>query len=135
MTEILRFLIDSLAFLYTSGRFRFADSGTSTSFGGDAFLVLASDGLRVRLVRDRGQLFMDFQSAEETGEMDWYSIDVVRRLLTGERQESAELSQEYAAFLEAHLDEIERRFAGDGFAVTRRELKDLEKRRAKELFG
>jgi hypothetical protein len=33
----------------------------STHFGGDAFLV-ASDGLRLRFVRDRGQLFLEVQA-------------------------------------------------------------------------
>ncbi len=135
MTEILRFLTDWLAFLYARGRFWFVDSGVSTSFGGDAYLVLESDAMRIRLIRDRAQLFMDFQARGDDGEMDWYSIDVVRRLLTGERQETAELSPDYARFLEEHVDEIERRFSPAEMPATRKALKDLEKRRAKELFG
>ena len=134
MTEILRFLVEHLAFLYAPDRFRFVDSRTSTSFGGDAFLVLASDVLRIRLVRDRGQLFMDFQATAERDDRDWYSIDVVRRLLTGERQDTAELSPEYARFLEEHLDEIEKRFSEEELANTRKALKELERIRAKELF-
>jgi hypothetical protein len=135
MTEILRYLIEWLSFLYAPGRYRFVDSGTSTSFGGDAFLILESDVMRIRLIRDRGQMFMDFQSCAERGEMDWYSIDVVRRLLTGQRQESAELSPDYARFLEERLDEIERRFSDGEISATRKALKSLEKTRAKELFG
>jgi hypothetical protein len=135
MTDILRFLIECLNFLYAPGRYRFVDSGTSTSFGGDAFLVLESGAMRIRLIRDRGQLFMDFQASGERGEMDWYSIDVVRRLLTGERQESAELTPDYARFLEKHLDEIEMRFSDGEISATRTALKELEKTRAKELFG
>ena len=134
MTEILRFLIDHAQFLYAPGRYRFVDSGTSTSFGGDAFLVLASDAMRIRLVNDRGQLFADFQGAGQDGDLDWYSIDVVRRLITGEQPATAELSPDYAVFLERHLDEIERRFAEEG-PSTVKALKELEKARAKELFG
>jgi hypothetical protein len=134
MTEILRFLVEHLEFLYAPDRFRFVDSRTSASFGGDAFLVLASDVLRIRLVRDRGQLFMDFQAAAEHDGRDWFSIDVVRRLLTGERQDTAELSPEYARFLEEHLDEIEKRFSEEELANTRKALKELERIRAKELF-
>jgi hypothetical protein len=134
MTEILRFLIDHARFLYAPGRYRFVDSGTSTSFGGDAFLTLASDALRIRLISDRGQLFADFQGADNGGSLDWYSIDVVRRLITGERPATAELSADYADFLERHLDEIERRFSKEG-PSTVRALKELEKARAKELFG
>lgn len=135
MTEILRFLVDRVPFLYAPGRFRFVDSGTSTSFGGDAFLTLASDVLRIRMVRDRGQLFMDVQSVGETGDLAWYSIDVVRWLITGEQPASAELSADDAAFLETHLDEIERRFSQEEAPTTIAALTDLEKKRAKELFG
>jgi hypothetical protein len=134
MTEILRFLIEHLQFLYASGRYRFVDSETSTSFGGDTFLILASDVMRIRLVRDRGQLFMDFQATAERDDRDWFSIDVVRRLVTGERQDTAELSPEYARFLEEHLDEIEKRFSEEELANTRKALKELERIRGKELF-
>ena len=134
MTEILRFLIEHLAFLYAPDRLRFVNSRTTASFGGDAFLDLESEALRLRLVSDRGQLFMDFQAIEQHGERDWYSIDVVRELLTGEPQASAELSPDYAEFLEHHLAEIERRFAGDALPATASALKDLERARAKRLF-
>ena len=74
------------------------------------------------------------QALEQHGDRDWYSIDVVRELLTGEPQETAELSPDYAEFLENHLAEIERRFAGDALPATVSALKDLERARAKRLF-
>jgi hypothetical protein len=86
------------------------DSQTSSSFGGDAFVILQSQALRLRLINDRGQLFLDFQSVERGGERDWFSIDVVLTLLTNERPDSAELDEKYAVFLRKHLDEIEHRF-------------------------
>jgi len=135
MSEILRFLLKYCAFLYETGRFKFVDSGVSPSFGGDAFLVLASDALRMRFVRDRGQLFMDFQSIHHESEKDWYSIDVVQRLVTGERQASAELNEGYVAFLHDHLDDIERLFATQRLRETVMALQKLERARANELFG
>lgn len=135
MTELLRYLADHLAFLYAAGRFRLVDSGASTSFGGDAYLTLEADAMRLRLIRDRGQLFMDFQGSQERGEHAWHSIDVVWRLLIDEQPSSAELSPDYVRFLEAHLDEIERRFSAEEAPATVAALEGLERRRAKELFG
>ena len=134
MTEILLFLVEYLAFLYAPDRYRFVDSRTSAGFG-DAYLDLESDALRVRLVRDRSQLFMDFQSVGQHGDRDWYSIDIVRELVTGERQTTAELSADYAGFLEQHLDEIERRFSDEELPATVPALKALQDERAKEMFG
>jgi hypothetical protein len=49
--------------------------------------VLTSDDLRIRLIRDRGQLRAEFQRTSEDGDR-WHSIDIVRRLLTGEGPQS-----------------------------------------------
>jgi hypothetical protein len=130
MTAILEFLVAHLAFLYAPGRYRFVDSGSVESFG-NAYLDLESDAMRLRMIRDRSQLFLDFAPLDGN---DWFSLDVVRRLLTGERQESSELSPDYAAFLEREIGEIERRFR-DERDETVRALKELERVRAKELFG
>ena len=135
MNQILRYLLDYCSFLYEPGRYRFVDSETSASFGGDAYLTLASDSVRIRFVRDRDRLLMEFQSVEEEGQFDWYSIDVVRQLVTGEPRRSARLDEDQAAFLREHLDDIEERFAPERLDETTTALKKLERTRAKELFG
>jgi hypothetical protein len=134
MTAILEFLVAHLAFLYAPGRYRFVDSLSGEGFG-DAYVVLESDAMRLRMIRDRGQLFMDFEPLDGDDDEDWFAIDVVRRLLTGERQETSELSPDYAAFLERELDEIERRFSAAERDETVRALKELERVRAKEQFA
>ena len=135
MKDILQFLMAYCSFLYENNRFKFVDSRVASSFGGDAFLVLASDSLKIRFVRDRGQLFLDFQSLQHGKEADWFSIDVLHRLVTGEKQESAELTGDYASFLRENLEEIESRFSSDRLTDTVKELRKLEQTRAKELFG
>jgi hypothetical protein len=135
MVEILLYLAKHCAFLFRPGWFRFVDSRVDESFGGDAYVVLASDSLRLRFVRDCGQLLLDFQSTERTGEKHWFSIDVVQRLITGEKRPSAELDAEYAAFLEENLTDIERRFGQNNLSETVKTLRELERVRAKELFG
>jgi hypothetical protein len=85
-------------------------------------------------VRDRGQLFLDFQSPASPSR-DWYSVDLVYRLLTGERRDSAELDEQYAQFICERLLDIESSFSGKRMAETKERLVALERLRAKELFG
>jgi hypothetical protein len=92
MDEILEFLLRHCSFLYKDLGFRFVDSQCSKSFGGDAFLILASDKVRFRFVRDRGQLFADFQEPTSGAKAEWFSIDIVRKHLTGESDYKAEMN-------------------------------------------
>jgi hypothetical protein len=136
VNEILHFLIGYCSLLWDQGRYRIADSGTTTSFGGDAYVIIESASLRMRFVRDRGQLFLDFQETVANERDPWYSVDLVRHLLTGERPASAELSADYGEFLRESLPEIERRFSDDSVAAaTKHRLNELKRLRAKELFG
>lgn len=111
MNEILAFLIRYCSYLWAQGRYRFTDSGAAASFGGDAYVTIESINLRMRFVRDRGQVFLDFQEIGASEKDAWYSIDLVRRLLTGERQDSAEMSEDHARFLQESLPDIERMFS------------------------
>src|SRR5262245_19483310 len=135
MAELLRVLADWLSFFFTDGRYRLVDSQVSTAFG-DALIELASERLSWRLVRDRTQIFLDC-SPPQTGKKkrEWYSTDVLICLLTGSRVESSELTEEVAKWIEANLTEIETRFSADRLEETSRELKRLERLRAKEMFG
>ncbi len=135
MNEILQFLIAHCSFLYESGRFKFVDSGTSTSFGGSGFLVLESDAIRLRFLRDRGQLLLDFQPGSRRGEHDWHSVDVVRKLVTGDPAVSGLLNEENAAFLRRHINEIEEKLSGPNAKDSVEKLHELERKRAKKLFG
>lgn len=135
MTEILRYVIEYCPFVYEAGRYRFVDSKVPPSFGRDAFLVLASDRLRLRFVRDRAQLFLDLQGAKQANKDEWYSIDLIRRLITEDRLASAELDGAYAAFLRAHLEEVEGLFSEERLPETRRSLQQLARQRARDLFG
>jgi hypothetical protein len=135
MNQILRFLITYCSFLYRPDGFRFVDSYTASSFGGDAFVVLASDQLRLRFVRDRGQLFLDFQGSSQQDKNNWFSIDVVQQLVVGEEQDSAEITAQRVKFVEERIEEISSRFSGDQLEDTQVALKSLERARAKKLFG
>lgn len=136
MKEILEAIVRWFGFLWDDGRYRIVDSIVSKSFGGDAYLVVSSDALRIRFVRDRGQVFVDFQEPWASDKAEWYSIDLVRRLITGEKSRSAELDEGFAAFMRESLADVEARFSNESaFRATRSELGKLERIRSKEMFG
>ncbi len=135
MDEILLFLLNSASFLYKELGFRFADSRYSTSFGGDSWLVLNNEKIRLRIVRDRSQLFCDVQSIEPMPKSKWFSIDVVRHHLTGECECPSELNAGNVAFLRNRIHDIEKLFAKSNLPLTCRKLHELEAERAKNLFG
>ena len=134
MEQILRFLVEHCSFLLAPDRYRFADSRASASFGGDAYLMLSGERLDVRFVRDRGQLFLDVRGTGDATE--WFSIDLIRRLVTRDRPESAVLDEACARFLRDDLDDIEDRFADTGRrADTLVALAAMRRERSKETFG
>ena len=135
MDDILKHIVRYWSFLWLGARYRIIDSMVSTHFGGDAYLVVASDSLRLRFVRDRGQLFLDLQPAWAAKQAEWYSSDLVHRLVVKKTLESAELSDRVVRFFSENLRDIEALFATrEAFKVTKVELDRLKNIRAKEMF-
>ncbi|MBO3746171.1 hypothetical protein J5X84_08865 [Streptosporangiaceae bacterium NEAU-GS5] len=134
MTQILLFIAAYMDYLWKDARFRITGSEVSTSFG-NALLHVESENLRIRFVSDRGQLLLGFQPAGPAASKEWYSIDLVRRLFLHQREDSSVLDPSYARFLEENLAEVEARFTGERWPDTRADLKKLEAKRSKEMFG
>jgi hypothetical protein len=133
--EILEFMARYCGFLWTGARYRIVGSELSTSFGGDAVLTVASDALRMRFVRDRGQLFLDVQRPDATATGAWYSTDLICRIITGKRQETAILDSASIDFVRSNLAEIESLFDIERVEATERTLRKLKNLRSKEIFG
>lgn len=133
MQQILEFIVAHLAFLWEEARFSIVGSEVTTSNGGDSSLQLESSVVRMRFVRDRGQLFLDFQP--KAAGRTWYSIDLVWRLLMGGGNRPAVMDAEYAEFLHQHLGELEDAFGAEGWRTTRGRLQKLRAQRAEEMFG
>jgi hypothetical protein len=135
MGELLRILREWLLFFFADNRYRLVHSQVGPSFD-DALVEFASDTLRWRLVRDRSQILLNCRSAGgKHKDWEWYSSDVLIRLLTGRRVDSAVLTEDMANWFKSNLTEIEQRFSAEALEETKRELKKLEHLRAKELFG
>lgn len=135
MGELLKVLAEWLSFFFVDGRYRLVNSEVGATYG-DAFIEFASDKLRWRLVRDRSQISLSCRPVHgNLKDWDWFSTDILIRLITGHRVESALLTEEVAKWLHIHLSEIEERFEANRLEQTIRDLKHLERIRAKELFG
>ena len=132
MSELLTYLITRLSFLYNDYGTRFVDSQVR---GPHAALVLEAGPLRLRLLRDRSQVFVDFQSAENPSEDDWFSFDMIRQLLTGEVIDSAEMDDEKAKFINDYFEAITEAFRPTNRKETEKKLHEYEHARAERLFG
>lgn len=132
MEEILKYIKKHCSFLYSPHKFQIVESESSDSFG-DALVILEDEDLRLQFVKDRGQLFLDFQPI--SNKKEWFSIDIVKQLVTGNIEPSAEIDSKKVEFLKNQLDEIKRHFSPKNLKGTIKKLKDLERARAKRLFG
>jgi len=132
MEKILQYLKKYCSFLYSRYNFQMVESDCSESFG-NALVILESGNLRLQFIKDRDQLFLDFQPTHNKKE--WFSIDIVKQLITGNIEPSAQMNSDKAEFLKIHLDEINDLFSPTNFKSTFKKLKELERARAKRLFG
>jgi hypothetical protein len=137
MTKILEFIAAHMGFLWRGARFRIVGSEVSTSFGTNALLLVEGERIRLRFISDRDELSLDFQSvrANPSKNREWHSVDRIRRLMTGRREESGLLDESYARFVEEHLGQIEDLFSPEKWPETKERLKALGKVISKELFG
>ena len=131
MNELLEYLIRHLSFLYNEQGARFVNSETH---GADALVELELKDIRLRLVRDRGQLFLDFQSVASSS-LEWFSVDVVYQLVKKHPGDQSELDDRYVKFVHHHLAEISAAFSPANWESTERHLHQYERERAKRMFG
>jgi hypothetical protein len=120
-------------FLYSSNEFRLVETHSSKSFG-NALLIFEYGNIRLKFVSDRDQIFLDFQPVKPK-KNEWFSIDIVKQMITGEVENSAEVNSKNAEFLKTNLRNIEHLFSKSNKKGTFKELKKLERERAKRLFS
>ncbi len=133
MKAILMYIAAYLSHVFKMYGVKFADSEASHAFGDNAYVDLAAEHFNIRIINDRGQLFIDFQSTHDTGKRDsWYSLDLVRTLITGDIPASAVLDEEYGKFLEDKFEDICKLFLDENVTETIKCLKDLRKKTDKE---
>ncbi|MGD2092869.1 MAG: hypothetical protein PVH61_42295 [Candidatus Aminicenantes bacterium] len=134
MKVILTFILNHCLYLFEKYGFRFVDSLYSKSFGGDAYVTLESESMRMIFTYDRAQLLLEFSSKKKK-KSNLYSIDLISQFITGKVEYSALLDARYARFLLENMEKIVDAFSEENFEQTLTELNKLEKQRSKRMFG
>jgi hypothetical protein len=134
MAELLRFIATQLMFLFDEGRYRIVDSRSGKP-AGDGLVVVESEAVRLRFVRDRSRLSADIQPCVD-GVDDWFGIGVARRWILGERPGYDHLDESSVAFLRDHLGRIETEWStSSGRETGLHRMRAERSARADELFG
>jgi hypothetical protein len=123
MDELLRFLVDHCSFLYKEFGFRLIDSKHYPDSAGSGYIDLKSGDLRIQLVRDRTQIFLDFFPLEGRR---GYSLGLIWHYLVKKRLQSAEMNAELATFVYNNFPTISAMFSPERVAKTVAELEELE---------
>lgn len=132
VAELLQLLAGQLIFFLDPHGYSIVRSRGSSA--GSALVDLKRGDVVWRLTRDRGQVTIELR-LDETREYPTYSTDILKRWLTGERDDAAALlTAETAKWLRDHLGEIEGALDSRRTA-TIQDWESLKKRRSKEQFG
>ncbi len=92
---------------------------------GNCLIDVAGGPLTVRVVRDRGQWFVDV--ADRARPSRWYYVDVLRRLLGGKRAETLVSIEDQVEFLRQHLPSLLEAFNPKNAAKTHARLAEILK--------
>lgn len=133
MKEILIFIINNCLLLFERYGFRFVDSLYSKSFGGDAYITIESEDIKMRFVFDRAQLLLEF-SGKKARSNTWFSIDLISQFILGKIEGTSLLDERYAKFLVENMDVISDAFSEKKVESTIKELNKLARERAKRMF-
>jgi len=135
MRNILKILATDGAFLYEEHHCRIVDSEYIATFGGTGSVTLRNDVVEVKFWLDRDRLFMDLRAIDRKSPESWFSIDILKQLITGEISDKAEMDQENVDFLRAKFAELQTRFASPNVPSTEEACTKMEDQRARRLFG
>lgn len=135
LRKILQFLATDGAFFYEAHNCHIIESEYIPTFGGTGSVTLRNDVAEFRLSLERDRLFMDVRAVGSKSDGSWFSIDIVRTLLTGEIADNAAMNSENTRFLAENFDALCERFMAANLAVTEAACRHLETRRSRRIFG
>lgn len=121
-----------------SPKLRFVEGEEGSSFG-NAVAVFEGGTLRLRVVRDRGQVFADFGSTVDSTE--WFDSRVVASLLETEVDANVGGSDiqlalsGIARFAQDHDGQLEHRFSGAQYQNTKKKLEEIQRNSALNQLG
>lgn len=118
-----------------------SESHAPDSFG-DGLIVLQTEDVRLRFVRDRGQVFADVGSSGTSSGDDWHQLQRVKEFL--HRHDSTAAASdarratgidELGVWLKANYEQVRTLFRRETYPSTRDALRKFEKEKAEQMFG
>jgi hypothetical protein len=109
-----------------------ASRDISPSFGDVAF-TLTGENIEIRLVSDRGVYSAEIRPSLAGAE--WCDLSLLQMLVTRTDTLDGVPIESQAGFLRENIAEVRSVLAADRWPATRRQLQDLERRRAARRFG
>lgn len=133
MDELLIFIMKFCSDLYYKFGFKFIDSDFYE--GDNSMIVLGREDMKLMFIKERDKLFLQFCSKFNKKKEDWYSLDLVRQLITNEQKYFSLLDESNGNFIKNNLEKILALFSKKEIDDTLTKLKKSEKIRSKILFG
>ena len=121
--------------------FRLVSESYEPASFGNGLIVLQSEDLRLRFVRDRGQVFADVGPSGQTGE-HWHQLQRVMEFLqrhdspadASDARRAASLD-ELGVWLKENYEGVRSLFREDTYPSARDALRRFEKEKAQQMFG
>jgi hypothetical protein len=126
MSDFLDAVTNAFSTLIDSGQLRVEASSYDAQAFGNAMVILASNEFRIRVVRDRDDVFADAASRLEPEE--WYPLERAIRAagVPSAPPESLLSPAQAAGLVERYYSVLARGFAAEEFDRTKRQLALLE---------
>jgi hypothetical protein len=103
------------------------------------FVELSAPRIALRVIRERGQGFVDVRAQEDPG--TWFDLDAILRLLKADAESRREVAsgnaslESLASIVNRYLGDIEAHFDKAGYRETKTRLSGILDKRAEERWG
>lgn len=134
MSDFMQSVTEAFRSLLSRGLLNVESSGYDAQAFGNAFVTLAGQNLRVRMIRDRGDILAEAASSLRPD--DWFPLQrVVRAVGVASAPAEGLLTPQQAAdMVERYFPELDRGFGRGHIDHTRTALAELERFATKRLM-
>jgi hypothetical protein len=135
MRKILMFLATDGAFLYENHHCSIVASEYVSTFGGTGSVTLCNDVVELKFWLDRDRLCMQLRASDSKSAKSWFSIDILRQLVTDQIIGTSEMDEENLDFLRAKFSDLQALFDSSNVSATEAACRKLKQQRTKRMFG
>jgi hypothetical protein len=134
--EFKKYIMKQAPFLFSGTQFRIIELEYYPEHFGNALMLIEDEEIRIHFVRDKDQVFIDFQAPTmRDPRKNWYHINIVKQLITGKIETSCEIVTRNIEFLRDNLEKIKEAFSASQLEDTVAKLKELQHEQSKRMFS